>query len=203
MNTVPAPRRVGPTKLLMSLAAVTMVGVVGVVGTRAALSDTTENPGNEFNAGEINLTDNDSNAFMYDVDNALPGDTVSKCIQVSYTSTPALDSTVELYMDTPIGNVGPYVDMDVEVGAQVSPVFPDCSGFSPTSSIYTGTLGAFQSTYGAAGSGLSYSPNGPATPWVSGDVVVYKVTLTMSNRTRLPGENFSGVHSYTWRADTV
>lgn len=200
-----ARKKAGPGKLMMSLAAVSMVGVVGFVGTQAALSDTTENPGNEFNAGEITLADNDAGSFLYDVDNALPGDPpTEKCISVSYTSTPALNSTVELYMDTPIGNVGPYVDMTVEVGTQPGAVFPDCTGFvADGGPIFTGTLASFQTTHGAAGAGLVYSPHGPATPWVSADTVVYKVTLTMSNRVRQPGENFSGVHTYTWRADTV
>jgi predicted ribosomally synthesized peptide with SipW-like signal peptide len=201
MKTVPAQKRVGPAKLLMSLAAVTMVGVVGIVGTRAALSDTTDNPGNEFNAGEIILSDNDANTFMYQVDNALPGDTVEKCIQVSYTST-GLDSTVELYMGTPIGSVGPYVDMTVDVGTQASPSFPDCTGFALDANLYTGDLSDFQATYGGAGSGLDYSPNG-VSPWTNGDTVVYRVTLTLQATARGTGENFSNVHTYTWRADSV
>ena len=105
MKNVSARKRVGPAKPMMSLAAITMVGVVGVVGTRAALSATTDNPGNEFNAGEIDLADNDTGTFLYNVDNALPGDSVEKCIQVTYNST-GLDSNVELYTGTPIGTAG-------------------------------------------------------------------------------------------------
>ena len=201
MNNVSARKRVGPAKLMMSLAAITMVGVVGVVGTRAALSATTDNPGNEFNAGEIDLADNDTGTFLYNVDNALPGDSVEKCIQVTYNST-GLDSNVELYMGTPIGTVGPYVDMTVDVGTQASPMFPDCAGFSSTANLFTGTLASFQTAHGAAGSGLAYSPHS-GSPWTDGDTVVYRVTLTLQNTPRAPGENFSGVHTYTWRADSV
>ena len=201
MKTARARKRVSPARLLMSLAAITMVGVVGVVGTQAALSDTTDNPGNEFNAGEITLSDNDANTFMYQVDNALPGDRVEKCIQVSYTST-GLDSTVELYMATPIGTVGPYVDMTVDVGTQAAPAFPDCTGFVADSTIYTGTLSDFQATHGAAGAGLVYSPNDPG-PWTDTDTVVYRVTLELQATARAPGENFSGVHTYTWQATSV
>jgi predicted ribosomally synthesized peptide with SipW-like signal peptide len=204
MKDARARKRTSPARLLMSLAAVALVGVVGVVGTQAALSATTDNPGNEFNAGEITLSDNDAGAFLYNVDNALPGDPpTEKCISVSYTSTPALDSTVVLYMDTSIGDVGPYVDLVIEAGTQTTPSFPNCSGFVSVETLYTGTLEGFQSTYGAAGSGLAYSPHGVGTPWVDGDAVIYKVSLTMSNRVRLPGENFSGVHTYTWQATSV
>ncbi len=191
-----------PAKLLMSLAAVTMVGVVGVVGTQAALSDTTDNANNEFNAGEIDISDNDAGSFMYDVDNAMPGDTEEACIAVTYTSTPGLDSDVELYMATPIGTVGPYVNLVIDAGTQPGGVFPDCTGFVADANVYTGTLSGFQAAHGAAGSGAVYSPNG-ASPWSAGDTVVYRVSLELQNTARLPGENFSGAHTYTWRADSV
>jgi hypothetical protein len=195
-------RRASAGKLLTSLVAVTLVGLVGVVGTRAALSATTDNTSNQFNAGEIAITDNDAGSFMYNVTNALPGDTISKCVQVSYTSTPGLNSDVVLYMGTPIGSVGPYVDMTVDVGTQASPVFPDCTGFASASNLFTGTLSGFQAAHNNAATGLAYSPNG-ASPWATGDTVVYKVTLTLSATARAPGENFSGSHTYTWRADSV
>jgi hypothetical protein len=206
MKAVHRKKRVSAGKLLMTLGAVTMVGVIGVVGTQAALSDTTDNTSNEFNAGEINITDNDAGSFMYDVDNALPLDPIERCIQVSYastTGTPALDSTVELYMATPIGNVGPYVNLTIEAGTQATPSFPSCSGFTPSgAAIYSGTLADFQANHGSAGSGVAFTPNG-TDPWHNGDSVVYRVTLELQNTARAPGDNFSGAHTYTWRADSV
>jgi hypothetical protein len=207
MKAVHRKKRVSPSKLFMSLGAITMVGVVGVVGTQAALSDTTENIGNEFNAGEIDLTDNDAESFMYDVENVLPEEPIERCIQVSYTSTtgtPAIDSTVELYMGgAPIGAVGPYVDLTIEAGTQAGPSFPDCTGFAPTGgALYDGTLSDFQTNHGAAGDGVTFTPNG-TDPWHNGDSVVYRVTLELQNTVRAPGDNFSGAHTYTWRADTV
>jgi hypothetical protein len=207
MATAHARKKASPARLMMSLGAVTMVGVVGVVGTQAALSDTTENPGNEFNAGEIDLQDNDTDAFMYNVENVLPEEPIERCIQVSYTATagtPAIDSDVELYLGGPvIGPVGPYVNLTIEAGTQASPVFPDCTGFAADGApLYDGTLSGFQTAHGAAGAGVGYSPNG-ASPWTSGDSVVYKLTLELQNTARAPGDNFSGVHTYTWRADTV
>jgi hypothetical protein len=204
MKAVRSRKRGGPAKLMMSLGAVTMVGVVGVVGTQAALSDTTENPGNEFNAGQIDLTDNDADSFMYDVENVLPEEPIERCIQVSYTTTsgaPAIDSNVELYVSGVTGPVGPYVDMTIEAGTQATPSFPDCTGFSGTP-IYTGTLSDFQANHGAAGAGVGFTPNG-TDPWHDGDEVVYRVTLELQNVARADGDNFSGTHTYTWRADTV
>lgn len=194
---------VAPAKLLTSLATVTLLGVVGVAGTQAALTETTDNPGNEANAGEIDLAENDSGGFLYQVDNAIPGDAPTEaCIRVSYTGTPDLGSTVELYLGTPIGDVGPYVGLTIDVGSSTSAVFPDCTGFSPARTLYTGTLSDFQASHGAAGSGVTYSPNDPA-PWFDGDSVVYRMTVTLRDVPRPSGANFSGPHTYTWRADSV
>jgi hypothetical protein len=187
-------------KLFASLVAVALVGLVGFVGTRAAISDTTDNPGNQFNAGAIDLVDNDAGSYMYQVNNVQPGDSISQCIRVSYTGT--LDSTVGLFMSTPIDALGPYVDMTVDAGTQASSSFPSCTGFTSSRNLYTGTLSAFQTTHPDAAHGLGYSPNDPA-PWTDGDSVVYRVTLTLQNTARNPGEDFSGTHTYSWQADTV
>jgi predicted ribosomally synthesized peptide with SipW-like signal peptide len=201
MKASSARPRVTPAKILGTLAAVTLVGVLGVAGTTAALSDTTDNELNEFDAGEVDLEDNDSGSFMYDIEDAEPGDSIERCIQISYTGT--MDSDVALFMATPVDTVAPYVDMLVEVGTQSSPVFPDCTGFTPAQTLHDGTLADFQATHGSAAAGAVYSPNGVGTPWEPGDTVVYRVTLELSTDTRGPGENFSGAHTYTWQADSV
>lgn len=201
MKASRATARVSPVKVLGTLAAVTLLGVLGVAGTTAALSDTTDNQLNEFDAGEVDLEDNDSGTFMYDVEDAEPGDVVERCIQISYTGT--MDSTVALYMGTPVGTVAPYVNMVVEAGTQSTTAFPDCTGFAATETLYTGTLAGFQTTHGTAAGGAVHSPNGVGTPWTPGDTAVYRVRLELSATARGPGENFSGAHTYTWQADSV
>jgi hypothetical protein len=208
MAVKPATRRraartaggISSRKLLGSLIAVAAVATVGIVGTRAAISATTANPGNQFNAGTIALADNDGGSFMYSVNNVQPGDSISKCIKVTYTGS--LNSSVKMFMDTPIDTLGPYVDMTVDVGTQATSSFPDCSGFTSTASLYTGTLSGFQSTYGSDATGLAYSPHG-ATPWTNNDSVVYRLTLTLQNTARPAGADFSGTHTYTWQADSA
>jgi hypothetical protein len=203
VNKRAARRRAGglsAAKLLGTLTAVALVAVVGVVGTRAAISATTDNPGNQFNAGTINLADNDGGTYMYQANNVQPGDSISRCIQVTYTGT--LDSTVKLFMTTPIDTLGPYINLSIDAGTQASPVFPGCTGFSPSTNVYTGTLSAFQAAHPTAAAGLAYSPNG-ASPWTNSNAVIYRVTLTLQNVARGPGQDFSGTHTFTWQADTV
>ncbi|SOC50450.1 SipW-cognate class signal peptide [Blastococcus aggregatus] len=200
--TTAARSRFSPVQVLGTLAAVTLVGVLGVAGTTAALSATTDNSLNQFDAGEIDLADNDAGSFLYDVDNQEPGDTVERCVKVSYTGTAG--STVALYLGTPVGSVGPYVSMTVEAGTQTgTPVYPDCTGFVSAQSLYSGTLTGFRTDHGSVGTGVVYSPNGVGELWADNDTVVYKVRLELSSTPRGPGENFSGPHTYTWRADTA
>ena len=58
-------------------------------------------------------------------------------------------------------------------------------------------------THATAATGVVHSPNGPGSLWADNDTVVYKVRLELSSTARGPGENFSGPHTYTWRADTA
>lgn len=190
-----------PAKILGTLAAVALVGVLGVAGTTAALSDTTDSGANEFDASEIELADNDVGSFLYDVDNQEPGEYVERCIQVSYTGT--TDSKVALFMDgAAIGAVGPFVDMTVDVGTQTTVAFPDCAGFTPVENLYTGTLAGFRTAHGTAAAGVVYGPR-TGDRWDGGDSVVYKVRLELSHDARPVGANFSGPHTYTWRAETL
>jgi predicted ribosomally synthesized peptide with SipW-like signal peptide len=196
-------KRTSPGKILATLAAVTLVGVAGVMGTFAALSDTTTNDDNKFDAANIDLADNDSGGFMYQVDNQEPGDSVTKCIQISYSGT--LDSDVEMYMSTPVDTLAPYLNLTIEAGSQPGAVFPDCTGFTPDGGVlYADTLDAFYTDHGGAGDGVAFSPNG-TDPWTDGDSVVYRVTLEMDAAagSRPAGANSAGAHNFTWQADTV
>ncbi|SDQ72252.1 hypothetical protein [Quadrisphaera sp. DSM 44207] len=192
---------VGTGKVLASLAAVTMVSVAGVAGTTAALSDTTANEGNRISAATIALTDNDAGTFMYQVDKAQVSDpAVERCIRVSYSGS--LDSTVKLFMASTLDSGAPYVDLKVEAGTQASSSFPSCTGFTPAAVLYNGTLAGFRTSHGSAATGVAYTPNG-ANPWTSGNSVVYRVTVRVNNDARPAGADSSGLHTYTWQADTV
>ena len=88
---------------------------------------------------------------------------------MSYTGT--LDSSVKLFMATPIDSLGPYVDLTVDVGTQASSTFPNCTGFVSTGNLYTGTLFAFQTAHPDIAGGITYTArtallHGPTgTPW--------------------------------------
>ena len=183
------------------------IGVLGVVvsvagfATFSAFSSTTTNSGNQFDAGTVYISDNDSGAAMYSVSNQKPGDSVQKCIKVTYTGT--LDSSVKIYASA-VGAVGQYITLLVETGSG-SPTFPGCTGFTADASptLYSGTLKGFADTYTSYASGLADNP-GTATKWITNDAVVYRFTLTMQDNNSANGAGSgalsTGAHSFTWEA---
>src|SRR5438093_8912731 len=96
------------------------VGVLGTlagVGTQAAFFSTTANGSDNFAAGTVYLTDNDSGAAMLSLSNATPGSSDTSCIRVRFDGS--LDSTVRLYA-TVSGNLAQYLNLVVTRGTDSS-----------------------------------------------------------------------------------
>lgn len=186
-------------KLLTSLVVVGLVGSVGGWATYSAFSATTQSAGNRFAAGTVQVGSNSLGSFMYQVDAAEPGTTVTKCTKVTYTGS--LDADVALYASA-VAAVGSYIDLTVTPGTG-SPTFPDCTGFTASgAALYTGTLKGFADTYSSYGTGLATFPDG-ATKWATNDAVVYQFTLTMQDDNAANGGATAlstGDHTFTWEA---
>ncbi len=197
-------------KVFASLAAVTMVGVAGVAGTTAALSATTENAANEFDAAFIELTDNDAGSFMYDVENQEVGDFVQRCIRISYKGSKPADLSLALssgVLDDGAANL----NLTVESGASTTATFTpatenddvqptNCGDFAPTgAALFDGKLDAFQATHGTQATALA-----DPTPLAAGNAtfVDYRITVELDPDAVVTSENYlSGLHTYTWYAD--
>lgn len=186
-------------KLLATVLVVGLVGTVGGWATFSAFSSTTESAGNRFAAGTVEIGSNALGSFMYQVDGAEPGTTVTKCTKVTYTGS--LDADVKLYASA-VGAVGDYIDLTVTPGTG-SPTFPGCTGFTADgAAIYTGTLKGFADTYTSYATGLADNP-GSTTKWVADDAVVYQFTLTMQDDNAANGGATAlttGDHSFTWES---
>jgi hypothetical protein len=188
-------------KILATTGVLSVVVSIAGFATFSAFSSTTTNSGNQFDAGTVYISDNDSGSAMYSVSNQKPGDSVQKCIKVTYTGT--LDSSVKIYASA-VGAVGQYITLLVETGSG-SPTFPGCTGFTADASptLYSGTLKGFADTYTNYASGLADNP-GTATKWVTNDAVVYRFTLTLQDNNSANGAGSgalsTGAHSFTWEA---
>lgn len=145
---------------LIALAAVLGIllsGTLVLTASRAAFSSQTQNSGNSFAAGDVTLSDDDSDGAMFTITNMAPTDSaVTACIAVTYEGTIADPGEVRLYSGgfTDSGTLASELDVSVEIGTGGS--FADCSGFTPSAVIFaTDTLNSFDTSHSDYTSGIS------------------------------------------------
>jgi predicted ribosomally synthesized peptide with SipW-like signal peptide len=185
-----------PRRVLSSILVVGCVGLVAGAGTFAAFSATSLNAGNTFAAGTVQLSDNDAGSSMYGVTNRVPGNSVTTCIRVTYSGTLAAD--VKLYSPTSVDTVDQYLDLTVDKGSMpAGTAFPNCTGFSSESTIFTGTVNAFKSSNGSYGAGIAANP-GAQSRWNQNDTLVYRFTVTLQNS--LAAQGLTSTTAFTWEA---
>jgi hypothetical protein len=189
------------TKVLLTALCVGALGSLAAMGVFGAFSATTSNAGNTITAGTVSIADNDAGAAMYSLAAAKPGDSVSKCIKVTYTGS--IDADVRIYTTSTIGSLGQYVDLTITPGTQTTSTFPSCTGFTADSggAIYTGTLQNFGSAKNSYANGVVDNPGTTATKWVANDSVVYQVTATLQSSAPDAAQGLTtGSHTFTWEA---
>jgi len=193
----------GVRRLLLSALVVGLAAVVAGTATWAAFSGTTANAGNSFAAGTVSLTDNDGGGTLLSLTNAIPGETATGCIKVTYGGSLAAD--VKLF-GTASGGLAPYLTLKVTRGTDSGGTFPDCGSFTADTRdysgngagvIYNGTLSSFPSSYAA---GITDPDNGTGgtETWTTSEVHAYKLEVTLQNNTAAQGQ--SGSASFTWEA---
>jgi hypothetical protein len=188
------------TKVLLTALCVGALGSLAAMGVFGAFSATTSNAGNTITAGTVAIADNDAGAAMYSIANAKPGESVSKCIKVTYTGS--LDADVRIYTTSTIGALGQYVDLTITPGTQTTPSFPSCTGFTADAggALYTGTLQNFGSTKNSYANGVVDYP-GTGTKWTTNEAVVYQVTATLQSSAPESAQGATtGSHTFTWEA---
>ncbi|HEX9377852.1 MAG TPA: TasA family protein [Actinomycetota bacterium] len=188
-------------KILLTVLVIGTVGAVAGIGTLSAFSSSTSNSGNQFDAGTVYLSDNDSGSFMYQVSNRKPGQSVEKCITVTYGGSLAAD--VKLYTNSTINALGQYIDFTIDKGTATGATFPGCGTYTQESQIFNGTLSGFASAKNSYANGVAAFP-GSQTAWNNGDSIVYRFTLTLQDNNNANGAGSgaltSGSHDFTWEA---
>jgi len=187
-------------KVLLTVLTLSSLGGLSAVGVFSAFSSTTSSASNQFASGSVVLADNDLGASMYSVSNAVPGESVSKCIKVSYSGS--LDADVRLYTTSTIGSLGQYIDLTITPGSQATSTFPSCTGFTADSggALYSGTLAAFGTTKNSYANGVVDYP-GATTKWSTGGSVVYQITATLQSSAPDAAQGLTtGSHTFSWEA---
>jgi hypothetical protein len=186
-------------KILGSLVVLGLLGGLAGLGAFSAFTATTTNSGNSIASGTVQIDQHAGATTMINVSNQKPGDTVTKCVRVTYTGS--LASSVKLY-STSVTN-GTNYTVRAERGSGLSAPAADmnCTGFSSSSDAYaTGDLGSFATTYAGG-----YDGKAGGTAWATNDAVDYRFTFVTKDDTtanaHTTGNTFpTGSFSYTWEA---
>jgi hypothetical protein len=212
--TVREPRLDRKTKSALIVFLVGVIAAVAGLATWSAFSSTTSNANNQFATGSVTLTDNDSGTAMFNMSNARPDDTVSKCITVSYTGT--LTSNVRLYGAATAGNgLDAYLDLKVTRGtfSGATPANMACtdgagSNFVADGVTYSGGNGAgangvlfnarmnlYPTTWAG---GIADAPGGTPEPWTNPENHVYRLDVTVADDQSAANKNHT--QTFTWEA---
>ena len=152
-------RSVNSRVVQLSALALSFIGVsiLVVTSSRAAFVAQSANITNQVTSASVDLTDNDSDTALFTGITALtPGTVVDRCIDVTYDGSVDPTAVVLYAASAPTGDLAPYLDLTVEVGADTAAGFRDCTGFVASGgALYSGTLAAFAATHTAYGTGVT------------------------------------------------
>jgi hypothetical protein len=173
-----------------------LIALLVVTSSRAAFVAQNDNSTNQVTSAAIALTDTDSGTAMFNgVTNLMPGAPVERCIDVTYTGT--VDPTaVRLYANAaPTGTLTPYLNVTIQVGADNTPVFGDCTGFTSSSTLYSGALSTFASTHTSHDLGLTtWNPIG------SPETRTFRFEISVQDNTAAAGK--TSTFGFSWETRT-
>jgi hypothetical protein len=148
-----------------------LAAIVGMAVTFSAFSSTTENPGNNFKAGTVVLTDDFPGTALISAANMKPGDVETRCLKVDYTGT--LPAKVRVYgttTSTAGKDLSPYLKLTLTRGTGAATA---CTAFvaDADGAIYDGLLNA----YPASSVGAIVDPK----DWAQNDTKYYQVKIAL------------------------
>jgi len=172
--------------------------------TYAAYTARTANAGNIVEAGSVKLSDNGDGSSMLSLSGAVPGNTTSACVRVTYAGT--LPASVRLHGTTTGTGLDQYLDLKVTRGvySPTEPAFKSCTNFQADGTnyigagngvIYNGTLQAYADDYA---SGLVDPLPGSPESWTTGEVHVYRLDVTLQND--FSAQNKDAAQAFRWEA---
>jgi hypothetical protein len=171
----------------------TLVALLVVSSSHQAFVAQSENVLNHVTSTDINLTDSDGGTAMFPNEMGLsPGTTVDRCIEVTYNGN--IDpKPVQMYTAASSGALAPYLLLTIEMGAATGDPFGSCAAFSPSTTLYSGTLAGFAAAHPDHAGGLAtWDPAG------AGETRSFRFTLSVQDDPAASGA--SATFGFTWEA---
>jgi predicted ribosomally synthesized peptide with SipW-like signal peptide len=183
--------------LLTALIVGGLSALVGL-GTYSAFTATTTNSGNSISSGTVNISQHTGATTLYNVTNQKPGDSVTKCVRVTYSGS-ITASAVKLYASAGITN-GTQFNLEIDRGSGMTTLdgTDSCAGFTQTSVAYNGNLGSLGSSYATGVDGKA-----SAATWATNDAIDYRFIITQNDDPTANAHTSalsSGAHTFTWEA---
>lgn len=163
----------------------------------SAFSATTSNPTNNWTAGTVALSDDDTNTAMFTATGLKPGSTGTKCVAV--TSSGSLASAVKLYGTNfaTTNSLASSINLTITQGTGGG--FGSCTGFTPLgtgASVYSGTVAGFAGAATNYSSGLgTWAPTGSAS-----ETRVFQFTYTLDPATPNSAQGGTAAIAFTWES---
>jgi hypothetical protein len=193
-------RRAGVIATIMSILLGLLISSALVwQASQASFSSTVTNASNNWTAGSVALSDDDSNSAMFSASGLKPGSTGTHCIAV--TSAGTLPASVKLYgaNGTTTNGLSSYVDLTITQGTGGS--FSSCNGFSPlgtNSSVYSGTLASFISGCTNFSNGVGvWTPSGSGS-----ETHTFAFSYSIDASTPSSAQGGTASISFTWESQS-
>ena len=174
-----------------------LVALLVVTSSKAAFVAQNENTTNTVTAAAIDLGDNDSGGAMFNSTGLMPGTSVQRCIDVTYTGNidPLL---VRIYATAPpTGTLGTYLNLTVDVGDDTADALGSCTDFGAGSTnVYTGTLAGFATAHPdyANGRSTTWDPTG------TGQTKTFRFTVSVQDNSS--AEGLTSTFGFSWETRT-
>jgi hypothetical protein len=182
-------------RMVSVLASLGVVSALVVASSQAAFNANTTNGSNSWSSGSVAIADDDSDSVLFNVTGMKPGDTATKCVNVTYTGS--LTADVKLYGSIAGTGLSTYLTTAIDIGTGAAGgSSASCTGFSSSSSLFSGTLASFGSTYTNFTTGLG-SFAGATNPTTKS----YRFTVTLQDDNA--AQSKTATATFTWEAQNT
>jgi hypothetical protein len=147
-----------------------------------------------WSTGTVAIGDDDAGTALFTRTGLKPGAAGTRCLTV--TSTGNVPALVRLYGTgrSTSRSLTSYLNLTILAGSGGGTA--SCSGFTPDSTVYTGTLAAFPTTFGS-GVG-SWTTTG-----TSGETRSYQITYSVSSSAPTSVQTGTASVAFTWEAQST